>query len=89
MSQALAARDTAPRAGAARPVVRIRDLSKVFANRTLALAHVDLDLAPGEFVSLLGPSGCGKSTLLRIIAGLARPSSGTLDWPSASYDAGG
>lgn len=56
-------------------------VSKEFSNGTLALRAVDLDLFPGEFVSLLGPSGCGKSTLLRIISGLSEPSSGTLDWP--------
>jgi NitT/TauT family transport system ATP-binding protein len=37
---------------------------------------VDLDIAEGEFLSLVGPSGCGKTTLLRIIAGLAEPSEG-------------
>jgi NitT/TauT family transport system ATP-binding protein len=44
----------------------------------LALTGVDLDIAMGEFLVLLGPSGCGKTTLLRIIAGLQRPSSGTI-----------
>ncbi|HEX6506528.1 MAG TPA: ABC transporter ATP-binding protein [Chloroflexota bacterium] len=44
--------------------------------RLLALADINLDIADGEFVSLIGPSGCGKSTLLRIIADLLQPSSG-------------
>ena len=73
----------------ARPLVRIRDVSKRFPNGTVALAQVDLDVAPGEFVSLLGPSGCGKSTLLRMLSGLLAPSSGTIDWPRSSHDAAG
>jgi NitT/TauT family transport system ATP-binding protein len=72
-----------------RPLVSIRNVSKQFANGTLAIRGVDLDLRGGEFVSLLGPSGCGKSTLLRIIAGLGAPSSGTVEWPTASHSAGG
>ncbi len=43
-----------------------------------ALAQVDLDVSRGEFVTLVGPSGCGKTTLLRLVAGLARPSSGSI-----------
>ncbi len=63
------------------PLVALRGVSKRFGNGTLAVRDVDLDLAAGEFVSLLGPSGCGKSTLLRMIAGLGAPSAGTISWP--------
>ena len=65
-------------------LVSLRDISKQFSNGTLAVRDVNLDLASGEFVSLLGPSGCGKSTLLRMIAGLGEPSSGIIDWPGSS-----
>jgi NitT/TauT family transport system ATP-binding protein len=75
-----------PETGPARPprgpLVSIRGVSKRFSNGTLAIRGVNLDLAAGEFVSLLGPSGCGKSTLLRIIAGLGEPSAGTVTWPT-------
>lgn len=43
-----------------------------------ALRGIDLDIRPGEFISLIGPSGCGKTTLLRLIAGLDKPQSGEL-----------
>jgi NitT/TauT family transport system ATP-binding protein len=76
-------------ASSTRPLVSIRDVSKQFANGTIAIRGVDLDLRQAEFVSLLGPSGCGKSTLLRIIAGLGAPSAGTVDWPSAPHTASG
>jgi NitT/TauT family transport system ATP-binding protein len=72
-----------------RPLVSIRNVSKQFANGTVAIRGVDLDLRDGEFVSLLGPSGCGKSTLLRIIAGLGAPSAGALEWPTAPHSASG
>ncbi len=44
----------------------------------MAVDHLDLEIAPGEFVSLLGPSGCGKTTTLRMIAGFIRPTGGTI-----------
>ena len=47
---------------------------------------MDLDVADGEFISLLGPSGCGKSTLLRCIAGLEALSSGSLHVRGAAVD---
>jgi NitT/TauT family transport system ATP-binding protein len=56
--------------------VSIRGVSKTFRSGTTALAGIDLEVEPGEFVSLIGPSGCGKSTLLRIVGDLVGPSSG-------------
>jgi len=44
----------------------------------IAVDRLDLDIAPGEFVSLLGPSGCGKTTTLRMIAGFVHPTGGTI-----------
>jgi NitT/TauT family transport system ATP-binding protein len=72
-----------------RPLLRLSDVAKTFSAGTTALAGIELAIFPGEFVSLLGPSGCGKSTLLKLIAGLAAPSSGTIDWPQSTYTADG
>ena len=58
--------------------VRLRAVTKVYDNGVAALGPLDLDVAKGEFISLLGPSGCGKSTALRVIAGLSEPSAGTV-----------
>jgi len=58
-------------------VVKIAGLTKEF-GQTTALQGIDLEIAEGEFVSLIGPSGCGKSTLLRIIGDLIEPTSGTV-----------
>ncbi|MGW0993978.1 ABC transporter ATP-binding protein [Streptomyces sp. NPDC002523] len=58
---------------------RIEHVSKSFpgpAGQQLVLDDISLDVAPGEFVTLLGASGCGKSTLLNLVAGLDRPSAG-------------
>jgi multiple sugar transport system ATP-binding protein len=53
------------------------DVTKRF-DGTVAVDHLDLDVADGEFLVLLGPSGCGKSTALRMIAGLEEPSEGEI-----------
>jgi NitT/TauT family transport system ATP-binding protein len=64
------------------PVVRIAGVDKTFSRGdhvvTKALEGIDLEVARGEFISLIGPSGCGKSTLLRIVGDLISPSSGTV-----------
>jgi NitT/TauT family transport system ATP-binding protein len=61
------------------PVVRVESVTKTFPRGNVtALQDIDLELAPGEFVSLIGPSGCGKSTLLRVIGDLIEPSSGSV-----------
>ena len=58
-------------------VVELRRVSKEFGQgHVRALEEIDLDIRPGEFVSLIGPSGCGKSTLLRIVGDLIQPSTG-------------
>jgi putative spermidine/putrescine transport system ATP-binding protein len=49
-----------------------------FSGNTLVLQGVCLQVQPGQIVCVLGPSGCGKSTLLRIIAGLVKPTKGTI-----------
>jgi NitT/TauT family transport system ATP-binding protein len=82
----------APRGAGARgrPLVSLRGISKTFSSGTIALKDFNLDIAEGEFISLLGPSGCGKSTALRIIAGLGDPTSGTVEWPgAATFDVAG
>jgi len=70
---------TAPaHALSAKPALAFKDVSLVFPNGTPGLAGVSLDVADGEFISLLGPSGCGKSTLLKVASGLADYSAGEL-----------
>ncbi|MFJ6049893.1 ABC transporter ATP-binding protein [Streptomyces sp. NPDC092307] len=63
---------------------RIEHVSKSFsgpAGSQLVLDDISLDVAPGEFVTILGASGCGKSTLLNLVAGLDKPSAGSIETP--------
>src|SRR6266851_3803848 len=62
--------------GASLPIF-VRQLAKRY-GPVRALDHIDLDVASGEFLTLLGPSGSGKTTLLMILAGFARPDAGSI-----------
>ncbi len=57
--------------------VRLKDVTKSYGG-TNVVDHVDLEVKPGMFTSLLGPSGCGKTTTLRMIAGLIEPDGGEI-----------
>jgi ABC-type Fe3+/spermidine/putrescine transport system ATPase subunit len=56
--------------------IKLDQVTKTFDGRVMAVDSVSLDIAAGEFFSLLGPSGCGKTTSLRMIAGFEHPDSG-------------
>lgn len=60
------------------PAIRLSGLTKEFGAVT-AVDHVDLEIAAGEFFSMLGPSGSGKTTVLRLIAGFEQPTDGTIE----------
>ena len=66
----------------ASPLIRIRGLSKGYRRGGQVipvLLDLDMDVVAGEFVALMGPSGSGKSTLLNLIAGIDKPSAGTIE----------
>lgn len=62
--------------------INIRNVNRIYkdsdGNKVEALKDVNLEIKPGEFISIIGPSGCGKTTLLRLIAGLDKPQNGEL-----------
>jgi putative ABC transport system ATP-binding protein len=69
--------------------VQVRDVVKAYplgAGEVVAVDHLNLDIAPGEFVAVVGRSGSGKTTLLNLLAGIDRPTSGTV-W-AAGVDLG-
>jgi NitT/TauT family transport system ATP-binding protein len=64
-------------------------VSRAFEDGSVALDGVSLDVAPGSVAVLVGPSGCGKTTLLRMIAGLDRPTRGTVTVDGGGAGEGG
>src|SRR4029077_19519260 len=71
--------DCRPTEGALMAKIVLDGVTKVFSNDVVAVDHVSLDIADGEFMVLVGPSGCGKSTILRMIAGLEEVSAGEIE----------
>ena len=67
-----------PTAPAGAPAVRLRGIRRTY-GEVVAIAGLDLDIADGEFFTLLGPSGSGKTTTLRVIAGFERPEAGSVE----------
>ena len=70
-------------------MIKLTGINKIYRTNeieTLALEHVNLDVAKGEFVSIMGPSGCGKSTLLNIMGLLDAPSSGKIEINGTSVE---
>jgi NitT/TauT family transport system ATP-binding protein len=74
-SQGLEARD-----------VSVTYVRKRSGEKVVAVDHLDLDVAEREFVSLVGPSGCGKSTFLKVVAGLEKPTGGTISYAGQPID---
>ncbi|GAA4396330.1 ATP-binding cassette domain-containing protein [Actinomadura verrucosospora] len=70
-----------PAAGAARPLLSLRGVSKSF-GAVAALTGVDLDVAAGEVVALVGDNGAGKSTLVKVLSGVHAPDAGTITFES-------
>lgn len=71
------------------PKIKIEHLGKVFPTRKkeiVALDDVNMEFAPGEFVSIVGPSGCGKSTIIRMVDDIIKPTSGTITVDGLVYD---
>lgn len=63
------------------PILELKNISlnyHTLKDETKAIENISFDLNPKEFISIVGPSGCGKTTLLSIIAGILKPSSGTV-----------
>src|SRR5690242_15904739 len=69
------------------PIIQIRDVTKRYDAGRPALSGLSLDVGPGEAVAVMGPSGSGKSTLLNLIAGLDKPTSGTITVAGQRVDA--
>ncbi len=77
-TQALPETPAAPQTAQTTPDVRLAGVRKAYGD-VVAVDRVDLDIAPGEFFTLLGPSGSGKTTTLRLIAGFERPDEGRIE----------
>jgi NitT/TauT family transport system ATP-binding protein len=80
------------RGGPAKPKIAARNLGLRYASdsdvdlQPAAIQELSFEVGNGEFVAIIGPSGCGKSTLLKVVAGLLKPSSGTVEMDGAPVE---
>lgn len=71
------------------PIIKLEHVGKKFVTRRqeiTALDDVNMEFAPGEFVSIVGPSGCGKSTIIRMVDDIIKPTSGKITVDGIEYD---
>lgn len=71
------------------PIIKLEHVGKKFVTRRqeiTALDDVNMEFAPGEFVSIVGPSGCGKSTIIRMVDDIIKPSSGKITVDGIEYN---
>lgn len=71
------------------PIIKLEHVGKKFITRrqeVTALDDVNMEFAPGEFVSIVGPSGCGKSTIIRMVDDIIKPTSGSITVDGETYD---
>src|SRR5690606_8948191 len=67
------------------PFLRLSAVRKTYPG-VVALAGLDMTVAPGEVIGIVGENGAGKSTLMKILGGVTKPDSGTLEIDDAPYD---
>ena len=70
------------------PMIRVKNLHKVFGRDLHVLRGIDLEVETGEVVVILGPSGSGKSTLLRCVNFLEEPTAGSIEVDGVVLSAG-
>ena len=69
-----------------RLIAQLGSINKKFAGTSSnALENINLDVFQKDFLSILGPSGCGKTSILKIMCGLVKPSSGSINWPTSNF----
>ncbi len=67
-------------------IAQLGSISKKFSGTSAnALENINLEVFQKDFLSIVGPSGCGKTSILKIMCGLIRPSSGSINWPTSNF----
>jgi len=67
-------------------IAQLGSISKRFAGTSNnALENINLEVFQKDFLSIVGPSGCGKTSILKIMCGLIKPSSGSINWPTSNF----